>query len=103
MIFKIGKQSFLPGQKKYLLKISNVLYRFSTFIPYSVEACSDWNQIMALSTVGAVLVFFTFFVMSKKWSERMSGSSQTYLFNSNYNIDPSTMVIRHFMNMRFFC
>ena len=24
----------------------------------------------------------------------MSGSSQTYLFNSNYNIDPSTMVIR---------
>ena len=24
----------------------------------------------------------------------MSGSSQTYLFNSNYKIDPPTMVIR---------
>ena len=32
----------------------------------------------------------------------MSGSSQTYLFHSNYNIDPSTMVIRQFKNMRFF-
>ena len=80
----------------------------------------NWNQIIALPTVGAVFGVFTFFVkqmffqifckknvihffMSKNGPERMSGSSQTYLFNSNYNIDPSTMVIRHFKNMRFVC
>ena len=65
---------------------------------------------MALPTVGAVFGVFRIFVknfvihfvMSKNGPERMSGSSQTYLFNSNYNIDPSTMVIRHFKNMRFF-
>ena len=33
--------------------------------------------------------------MSKNAPERMSGSSQIYLFNSTFNIDPSTMVIRH--------
>ena len=56
------------------------------------------------------LFFFAFFVkkfafqffLSKNSPERMSESSQTYLFNSNYNTDPSTMVIRHFKNMRFF-
>ena len=49
------------------------------------------------------LVFFTFFVKNlffillcqTNGPEQMFGSSQTYLFNSNYNIDPSTMVIRH--------
>ena len=34
--------------------------------------------------------------------ERMSGSSQTYLLNSSYNIDPSTMVTKRFKIMRFF-
>ena len=66
---------------------------------------------MALPTVGAVFRVFRIFVKNfviyilcrKKCLERMSGSSQTYLFNSNYNIDPSTMVIRQFKNMRFFC
>ena len=66
---------------------------------------------MALSTVGTVFgVFHIFvkkivihFVSRKNDPERMSGSSQTYLFNSSYNIDPSTMVIRHFKNMRFYC
>ena len=43
------------------------------------------------------------FFMSKNGPERMFGSSQTYLFNSNYNIDPSTIVIKQFKNMRFFC
>ena len=33
--------------------------------------------------------------MSKNAPERMSGPSQIYLFNSFFNIDPSTMVIRH--------
>ena len=58
---------------------------------------------MALPTVGASFGVFRIFChkncnsffMSKNGSERMSGSSQTYLCNSNYNIDPSTMVIRH--------
>ena len=66
---------------------------------------------MALSTVGAVFVVFRIFCQKKCIScfyvkngpEQMSGSSQTYVFNSNYNIDPSSMVIRHFKNMRFFC
>ena len=66
---------------------------------------------MALLTVGAVFGVFRIFVKNfaihflcrKTGLERMSGSSQTYLFNSNYNIDPSTMVIRQFKNMRFFC
>ena len=57
---------------------------------------------MALVTVGAVFGVFRIFCqkfcysffMSKKGPERMSGSSQTYLFNSKYNIDHSTMVIR---------
>ena len=31
----------------------------------------------------------------------MSGSSQTYLFNSNFNIDPSIMVIRHLKKYAF--
>ena len=42
-----------------------------------------------------VKTFVIHFVMSKQWSDRMSGSCQTYSFNSNYNIDPSIMVIRH--------
>ena len=58
---------------------------------------------MAFSTIGAVFGVFRIFVkncvihfvMSKKCPEQMSGSSHTYLFNSNYYIDPSTMVIRH--------
>ena len=66
---------------------------------------------MALPTVGAVFGVFRIFCqkncssffMSKNGPERMSGSSQTYLSNTNYNIDPSTMVIRHLKNMRFFC
>ena len=64
---------------------------------------------MALPTVGAVFRFFcqkkcsSFFYVKKNGPEQMSGSSQTCLFNSNYNIDPSTMVIRHLKNMRFFC
>ena len=49
------------------------------------------------------LVFFAFFdkkivihfLYRKNGPGRISGSSQTYLFNSNYNIDPSSMVIRH--------
>ena len=45
----------------------------------------------------------SFFLRRKSGSERMSGSSQTYLFDTNYNIDPSTMVTRYFKNMRFFC
>ena len=66
---------------------------------------------MALPTVGAVFGVFRIFCQkncnsfcyAKNGPERMSGSSQTYLFNSNYNIDPSTMAIRHSKNMRFFC
>ena len=67
---------------------------------------------MALPTVGAVFGVFRIFCQTfcnsfcyveKNGPEGMSGSSQTYLFNSNYNIDPSTMVIRQFKNMRFFC
>ena len=66
---------------------------------------------MALLTVGAVLVFFALFVknfgnhifVKKNGPERLSGSSQTYLFSSIYNIDQATVVIRHFKNMRFFC
>ena len=58
---------------------------------------------MALSMVCAVLGVFRIFVKNlylillcrKNGPERIFGSSQTYLFNSNYNIDPSTMVIRH--------
>ena len=65
---------------------------------------------MALPTVGAVFWCFShfcqkfcnsFFLCRKNGPEQMSGSSQTYLFNSNYNIDPSIMVIRHFENMCF--
>ena len=68
---------------------------------------------MALPTVGAVFGVFcifcqnicnSFFYVEKMFgSECLGLSSQTYSFNSNYNIDPSTMVIRHFKNMRFFC
>ena len=67
---------------------------------------------MALPTTGAVFGVFRIFLSKimqfvllcrQNGPERMTGSSQTYLFNSNYNIDPSTMVIRHFKNMRFFC
>ena len=66
---------------------------------------------MALPTVGAVIRVFRIFVkhfvihfyVEKNGPERMSGSSQTYVFNANYNIDPSTMVIGHFKNMHFFC
>ena len=67
---------------------------------------------MALPTVGAVFGVFRIFCqkicnsfcyVEKNDPGRMSGSSQTYLFYSNYNIDPSSMVIRHFKNMRFFC
>ena len=55
------------------------------------------------------LVFFAFFVknyvihfvMSKNYPERLSGSSQKYSFNSNYIIDPSTMVIGHFKKYAF--
>ena len=66
---------------------------------------------MALPKVGAVFWCFSHFLSNnfvihflcrKNGPERMSGSSQTYLFNSNLNIDPSSMVIRHFKNMRFF-
>ena len=58
---------------------------------------------MVLPTVGAVFFLFFFSFLSKILSSiflcqtngpvRMFASSQTYLFNSNYNIDPSTMVI----------
>ena len=66
---------------------------------------------MALPMVGAVFGVFRIFVkkcnsfcyVEKNGPERMSMSSQIYLLNSKYNIDPSTMVIRHFKNMRFFC
>ena len=69
---------------------------------------------MALPTVDAVFFFLCVFrIFCQKncnsffyqtsGPERMSVSSQTYLFNSNYNIDPSTMVIRRFKNVRFFC
>ena len=67
---------------------------------------------MALPTVGTDFCVFRFFCqkfcnsifLSKKNDlERTSGSSQTYLFNSSYCIDPSTMVIRRFKNVRFFC
>ena len=67
---------------------------------------------MALPTVCAVFGVFriicqkiciSFLLCRKNGPERMFGSSQTYLFNSNYNIAPSFMVIRHFKNMRFFC
>ena len=67
---------------------------------------------MALPTVGAVFGVFRIFckkknvihfLCRKNGPERMSGSSQTYLFNLNFNIDPSTMVIRNFKSMRFFC
>ena len=67
---------------------------------------------MALSAFGAVFGGFRifvknfvihFFLCRKNGPERMSRSSQTYLFNTNYNIDPSTMVTSHFKNMRFFC
>ena len=66
---------------------------------------------MALQTVGTVFVFFAFlsknsnsyFLSRQNDPERPSGSSRTHLFNSSYNIDPSTMVIRRFEIMRFFC
>ena len=60
---------------------------------------------MAHSTVGAVFgvvcifcqkLCYSFCYVKKKSPERMSGSSQTYLFNSNYNTEPSTTVIRYF-------
>ena len=60
---------------------------------------------MALPTVGAVFgvfrIFCQNFVCRKHGPGRMSGSSQTYLFNSNYNIDLSAMFIRLFKHMRF--
>ena len=66
---------------------------------------------MALPTVGTVFGVFRIFVKNfvihfvsrKNDPERMSGSCQTYLFNSSNNIDPFNMVIRHYKNMRFFC
>ena len=66
---------------------------------------------MSLPTAGTVFgIFCNFvkilvihFVMSKNNLERMSGSSETYLFNSGYNIDLSNMVIRSFNIMRFIC
>ena len=44
----------------------------------------------------------SFCYVEKKDPGRMSGSSQTYLLNSRYNIEPSTKVTRRFKNMRFF-
>ena len=41
-------------------------------------------------------ILYIILLCLKTGPERMSGSGQTYLFNSNYNIDPSTMVIWHF-------
>ena len=69
---------------------------------------------MALPTVGTIFqLFFLHFCQQKKCisfryvekndPERMSGSSQTYLFHLSYNTDPSTMVTSHLKNMRFFC
>ena len=66
---------------------------------------------MALPTIGTVSCVFRinfvkkmqFNFKSKKNPERMSGSSQTYLLNSSYNIDPSTLVTKRFKIMRFFC
>ena len=58
---------------------------------------------------GAFRIFLSnicnsFLLCRKIGPERMYGSSQTSLVNSNYNIDPSTiMVIRHCKNMHFFC
>ena len=44
----------------------------------------------------------SFCYVEKKDPGRMSRSSQTYLLNSRYNIEPSTKVTRRFKNMRFF-
>ena len=64
---------------------------------------------MALPTVGTVTVFLVFFaILSKVWHfillsqknepECMSKSSQTYLFNSSYNVYPSAKVT---MNLKY--
>ena len=45
------------------------------------------------------------FMFEKNDPERMSGSSETYLFNASYmyNMDPSNKVTRRFEYMRLFC
>ena len=43
------------------------------------------------------------FLSRKHDPERKSVSSQTYLFNSSYNIDLSTMVTRRFKIVHVFC
>ena len=68
---------------------------------------------MAFPTVGSVFGVFRNFVQNivlhfvrsklRNDPERMSGSIITYLFNSNYNIEPSTKITGHFKNLCFFC
>ena len=55
---------------------------------------------MALPTFGDVFGGFRIFVKIFG-QERMSWSSQTFLFNTNYNIDPPTMVTSHFKKYAF--
>ena len=42
-----------------------------------------------------------FYMLEKNYTERMSGSSETYLFDSGYNIDMSNKDRMRFKNMRF--
>ena len=108
MIFKISakkqtrKIKFLPGQKKFSTQNFQCFIPFSTFYHYSVETCSEIGIKSWLFQRSVLyLVFFAFFVKNfvihflcrTNDPEQMSGSSQTYLFNSNYNIDPSSSLL----------
>ena len=112
---------YLSGNKKknFFVRTEKILYSkfqmFHTVFHFLTFFCCEIGIKSWLFQRSVLfLVFFAFFVnnfvihflMSKNDPERMSESSQTYLFNSNYNIDPSTMVIRHFKNMTsivYFC
>ena len=81
---------------------------FSTFLHCSVETCSEIGIKSWLFQRSVLfLVFFKCFAKNfvisffyvEKDPERMFGSTQTCLFNSSYNIDPSSSQV--FQNYAF--
>ena len=111
-VYKTRKTNFFARTEKIsVLKISNVLYcfplsniilsrhavKFESNYGSSKGRCCFWCFLLFLSKILKIIFF-----MSKKWS----GANAWILSNifiSICNIDPATMVIRHFKNIRFFC
>ena len=94
--------------KLSLLKVSNFLYRF-TFSNIMLQRQAVTFHSNYGSSNGRCFSQFCqkfcylFLLCQNNDPERMSGSSETYFFNSSYNINPSNKVTRRFKNMHFFC